>query len=149
MKSGACTNQALAELDILGNHRTIAGVNFLHGSARNVDRTLIGPYIRLGFGKWGVLGEHDITHRALRTGSLGSFRQTGQLFWAVREWLVPSLIVDRLRVDGPYRESLNCVKLDFAARISSQLTIGVGPRIQRASRVAAPGRAATESAVSR
>ena len=95
---------------------------------------MIGPYIPLGFGKWGILGEHDITDRTLRTGSLASFRQTasyGQLFWAVREWLVPSLIVERLRVEQPYRESLNAIKLDLTARLTSQVTVGVGPRIQR------------------
>jgi len=125
---------ALAEFDVLGNHRTIAGVNFLHGTARNLDRTLIGPYVRLGFGKWGILGEHDVTDRTLRTGSPASFRQTasyGQLFWAVREWLVPSLIVERLRVEAPYRESLNALKLDVSARLSGQVTLGIGPRIQR------------------
>lgn len=125
---------ALAELDVLGNHRTIAGVNVLHGTARNLDRTLIGPYVRLGFGKWGVLGEHDVTDRTLRTGSPASFWQAasyGQLFWAVREWLVPSLIVERLRVEAPYRESLNALKLDVSARLSSQVTLGIGPRIQR------------------
>src|SRR6185369_8101558 len=51
---------ALAELDVLGNHRTIAGLNMLRGTARAADRTMIGPYVRLGFGKWGILGEHDI-----------------------------------------------------------------------------------------
>jgi hypothetical protein len=125
---------ALAELDVLGNHRTMAGVNLLHGTAAAVDRTMVGPYVRLGFGKWGVLGEHDITDRTLKTGSLASFRQTasyGQLFWAAREWLVPSLIVERLRVQRPYRESLNALKLDFSARLTSQVTISVGPRIQQ------------------
>jgi hypothetical protein len=67
---------AIGELDILGNHRTMAGVNLLHGTARNVDRRLVGPYARLGFGKWGVLMEHDITDRTLKTGSLAGFRQT-------------------------------------------------------------------------
>jgi hypothetical protein len=125
---------ALAELDVLGNHRTIAGLNMLHGTARAADRTLIGPYVRLGFGKWGMLGEHDITDRTFKIGTPASFRQTasyGQLFWAAREWLVPSLIVERLRVDRPYRESLDAMKLDIAARLTSQITVSAGPRIQR------------------
>jgi hypothetical protein len=124
----------LAEFDVLGNHRTIAGVNLLRGTARDVDRRLIGPYARLGFGKWGILAEHDITDRTLRTGSLASFRQTatyGQLFWAAREWLVPSLIVERLRVQQPYRESLNAAKFELSARLTPQATLSVGPRIQR------------------
>ncbi|MDQ6700266.1 MAG: hypothetical protein M3Z36_08775 [Acidobacteriota bacterium] len=124
----------LAEFDLLGKGRTIAGMNLLRGTAAAGDRTLIGPYARLGFGKWGILAEHDITDRTLKTGSLASFRQSasyGQLFWAAREWLVPSLVVERLRVDRPYQERLNAIKLDLSARLSRQLTISAGPRIQR------------------
>ena len=124
---------ALAEFDVAGNHRTVAGLNLLHGSARDVDRLLIGPYARLGFGKWGFLAEHDITDRTLKTGTLASFRQTasyGQLFWATREWLVASIIGERLRVERPYEEHLNAAKFELAARISGQLTLTVGPRLQ-------------------
>ncbi len=124
----------LAEFDLLGKGRTIAGVNLLRGSAVAGERSLIGPYARLGFGKWGILAEHDITDRTLKTGALTSFRQTasyGQLYWAAREWLVPSLVVERLRVDRPYQERLNAVKLDLSARLSRQFTITAGPRIQR------------------
>jgi hypothetical protein len=94
----------LAEFDIFGKQRSVAGVNLLRGSAALGNRTMIGPYARFGFGRWGFLAEHDITDRTLKTGSYSSFRQTatyGQLFWAAREWLVPSLIVERLRVDRP------------------------------------------------
>lgn len=124
----------LAEVDVLGKQRTVVGMNLLHGTATNLDRTLVGPYARLGFGKWGILAEHDMTTRTLKTGTQASFWQStsyGQLFWAVREWLVPSLIVERLRVDRPYLERLDAAKLELSARISSQLTISAGPRIQR------------------
>ena len=109
----------LAEIDLLGHRRTVAGMNLLHGTSTIEDRTLIGPYARLGFGKWGILAEHDITNRNTKIGTLASFQQTtsyGQLFWAVREWLVPSLIVERLRVERPYQERLDALKLDLAAR---------------------------------
>jgi hypothetical protein len=124
----------LAEYDLLGHGRTVAGVNLLRGTAGAADRVLVGPYTRLGFGKWGILAEHDITNRTLKTGTLASFLQStsyGQLFWAVREWFVPSLIAERLRVAKPYQERLDALKLEFAARISGQLTISVGPRLQR------------------
>jgi hypothetical protein len=124
----------LAEYDLFGHHRTVAGVNLLRGVSANGDRSLLGPYIRLGFGKWGILGEHDVTDRTLKTGSLASFRQNttyGQFFWAAREWLVPSLIVERLEVGRPYREHLNAAKIEMAARLTSQVTISAGPRIQR------------------
>ena len=125
---------ALAEFDVLGKGRTVVGVNMLHGVAAASSRTLIGPYLRLGFGKWGILGEHDITERSLKTGSLGSIRQNttyGQLFWAVREWLVPSLIAERLQVTGRSQEHLEALRIDIAARLRSQVTLSAGPRIQR------------------
>ena len=124
---------ALAEFDVFGKQKTILGVNFLRGISLNGNRTLIGPYARFGFGRWGFLAEHDVTDRTLKTGSLASFRQSttyGQLFWAAREWLVPSLIAERLQVGGPYREHLDAVRLDLAARLSSQVTISAGPRLQ-------------------
>jgi hypothetical protein len=124
----------LAEFDIFGKQRSVAGVNLLRGSAALGNRTMIGPYARFGFGRWGFLAEHDITDRTLKTGSYSSFRQTatyGQLFWAAREWLVPSLIVERLRVDRPYRESLDAAKAEIAVRFTSQATVTAGPRIQR------------------
>ena len=123
----------IAEFDVLGKQRTIAGLNLLHGTATGADRTMVGPYLRLGFGRWGVLAEHDITSRNFKSGvSPVSFTQSatyGQLFWAAREWLVPSLVVERLRVERPYSESLNAVKLEVAMRVSSQLTLTAGPRI--------------------
>jgi hypothetical protein len=124
---------ALAEFDLLGNHRTVAGVNVLKATAAAADRRLIGPYARLGFGKWGFLAEHDVTDRSLKTGSLSSFRQTstyGQLFWATREWLVASLIGERLRVEHPYEEHWNGARFELAARISSQASLSVAPRLQ-------------------
>lgn len=123
----------LAEFDLFGRRKTVAGMNLLRGTATNGDRTLIGPYARLGFGKWGILAEHDITNRSLKTGALATFQQSasyGQLFWAVREWLVPSLIVERLRVERPYLERIDAIKLDLSARLTPQITIGVGPRLQ-------------------
>jgi hypothetical protein len=44
---------------------------------------------------------------------------------------VPWLIVERLRVDRPYRESLDAAKVELAALLSSQVTVTTGPRIQR------------------
>ncbi len=121
----------MAEFDVLGKQRTIAGVNVLRGTAAGSDRTMLGPYLRLGFGRWGVLAEHDVTTRKLKTGlSPVSFTQTasyGQLFWAAREWLVPSLVVERLRVERPYAESLKAAKVELAMRLSSQVTLSAGP----------------------
>jgi hypothetical protein len=59
----------LGEVDVLGKGRTVVGLNLLRAQARNGDRTLIGPYARLGFGRWGFLAEHDMTERSVKTAS--------------------------------------------------------------------------------
>ena len=69
---------SFAEFSLLGKHTTVLGVNILHGSASAVHRTMVGPYLRLGLGKWGVLAEHDITNRSL-TNSTTSFLQHARL----------------------------------------------------------------------
>jgi hypothetical protein len=124
----------LAEVDVLGKQKTVVGVNVLHGTARNDSRTLVGPYARLGFGRWGFLAEHDITQRTPNIGTVASFRQNtsyGQLFWAAREWLVASLIGERLTVERPYTEHLTAARLELSARFTPQVTVTAGPRLQK------------------
>jgi hypothetical protein len=124
---------ALAEFDLLGNQRTVVGTSVLKGSARNGDRQMIGGYARLGFGAWGILAEHDVTDRT-RTTLSRSFRQNAsftQVFWATREWLVLSLIAERLRVEQPYAQRLNAGKVEVAARLAPQATVVVGTRLEK------------------
>jgi hypothetical protein len=125
---------ALAEVDVFGKQRTILGVNLLRGTSAQTDRRLIGPYARLGFGKWGILAEHDITDRSSNTGAFVPFRQNasyGQVFWAVREWLVASLIAERLHVDRPFEERLRAGRFEVTARLASQVTVGISARLQQ------------------
>jgi hypothetical protein len=124
---------ALAELDVLSNHRAVVGVHVLRGSATNGNRRMAGVYARLGFGPWGILAEHDVTDRD-RDALQASFRQHtsfGQIFWAPREWLVASAIVERLSVQEPFRERLNAGAIDVTARLTSVATIGASARLQR------------------
>jgi hypothetical protein len=123
----------LAEVDVLGHGRTVVGVNALHGSSPRLDRTLIGPYARLGFGKWGILAEHDITLRTLVQTSPVAFRQDasyGQVFSAAREWFVPAAPVERLTVAAPYRESWLAAGGQVSARLTPQFTFTFSTRIQ-------------------
>ena len=95
---------------------------------------MIGPYFRLGFGKWGILGEHDVTQRKRTLPAIANFRQSatyGQIFWAPREWLVPSLIAERLTVARPFREDRLGGRLEVAARLTSEATLGISTRVQR------------------
>jgi hypothetical protein len=125
---------SLAEFDVLGNQRTIAGLTVQRGTALNGDRRMVGAYARLGFGQWGILAEHDITDRTRTDLALDSFRQTtsyGQVFWAVREWLVASGIGERLRVEAPFDQHLVAGKMEVAMRLSNKATIIAATRIER------------------
>jgi len=129
-ESGAGT---VAEFDVLGNQRTVVGTTLLRGTARDGDRQMVGGYARLGFGQWGVLAEHDVTDRT-RTTVARSFRQNAsftQVFWATREWLVLSLIGERLRVEQPFAQRLNAGKVEVAARLAPQATVIVGTRLEK------------------
>jgi hypothetical protein len=123
----------LAEFDLRGNQKTVVGVNFLRASAAQTDRRLLGVYTRLGFGRWGIFAEHDITARTVHATGV-SFQQQAsyaQGFWAIREWFVASLIAEQLRVARPYREDLRAGKVEVAARLSSNVTLSVNFRMQR------------------
>src|SRR5205085_5674154 len=97
---------SLAEFSLLGTDTTtVLGVNALHGSARTTQRTLVGPYLRLGMRSWGLLVEHDITNRSLTAST--SFLQHAtyaQLFWYPREWLLISTIGEQLQIQRPFQE---------------------------------------------
>jgi hypothetical protein len=119
---------------VLGQQRTVLGATVLKGTAPNGDRRTFGGYVRLGFGRWGILAEHDRTERTRETLAAASVTQDasyGQLFWAAREWLVISAIGERLQVDQPFEERALAGKLDLTARLAPQATIGVNTRVQR------------------
>ena len=126
---------ALVEYDVLGRQKTVLGVSALSASAPNGDRRMLGAYARLGFGRWGILAEHDVTDRRRTTpDATGWFRQNasyGQLFWAVREWLVASAIGERLRVVAPFPQHLVAGRLEVAARLAPQATVVVSSRLER------------------
>jgi hypothetical protein len=125
---------ALAEFDVLGRHKTVVGLSVLQAGARNGGRRMVGTYARLGFGAWGILAEHDVADRARNTPTDLDVRQHatyGQLFWAVREWLVVSAIGERLSVEPPFEERLAAGKIEIAARFTSFATLAVNVRVQR------------------
>jgi len=121
-----------AELDVLGKGTTLVGINGLRGTAGNVNRTLIGPFLRLGFKSWGILAEHDLTDRDLFRPTRASFRQNAtytQVFWFPRGWLWFAATGERLTVERPYRESQLAgngqATVRFSGNASLQLVAGV------------------------
>jgi hypothetical protein len=140
---------ALAEVDLLGNQKTIVGTTWLRGHATNGDRRMVGGYVRLGFGAWGILAEHDVTTRTRPVAAPSEFDSESefepeaasvrfaqqatyaQVFVAIREWLVASGIAERLHVQQPFRQELRGARFELAARLASQATITFGTRFDR------------------
>jgi hypothetical protein len=125
---------ALAELDLLGKGRTVVGFSAARGVADNGDRRMMGAYARLGFGSWGLLAEHDVTDRTRPALAPSPFRQQatyGQVFWAMREWLVASAIGEHLTVQQPFAEKFAAGKLELSARLTSGASVGVSTKVQR------------------
>jgi hypothetical protein len=123
----------LAEFDPFGSGHTIIGASILRGRAMGGVRETYGGYTRLGFGRWGILAEHDFTNRSRKT-MPETIRQSasyGQVFWAIREWLVASAIGERLCVSRPFEESALAGKLEVVARLASEVTLTTGFRMER------------------
>jgi hypothetical protein len=120
---------------VLGDHqRTVLGTSVLGGSSANGARRVLGGFVRVGFGQWGILAEHDRTDRTREAPAGASFTQDAsyaQLFWAAREWLVLSGTGERLHVDQPFEERALAAKLELTARLAPQATVGVSSRVQR------------------
>jgi hypothetical protein len=125
---------ALAEMDLFGKGTTVVGMTWLRGTARSGTRQTIGAYTRLGFGKWGILAEHDFTARRRDRPVAAAFGQHttyAQVFWAMREWLVASAAAERLNVEAPFETGATAGKLELTARLTNQATVGVSTRLQR------------------
>lgn len=123
----------LAETYLLGD-RLAAGLSTR--VARNAihDERLLGAYLRLGLGRWGVLSEHDFTHRRERRDQRPGFGQyTGyaQVFVYPVDWLVLSLSAERLTVEPPHPERRVAVRPEISARLSPHVTVATSLRHQQ------------------
>lgn len=124
----------LLEVDLLGQQKTVVGTTLLTAASDSGHRDMVGAYTRLGFGQWGVFAEHDVTWRTRDTMGAEALEQTatfGQVFWAMREWLVASATGERLRVGPPFAERVNAGRLGLSARLASQITLSVNARLQK------------------
>lgn len=117
-----------AELDLSGKGKTLIGLNGLRGTSVLVNRTLLGPFLRLGFKSWGILAEHDITTRKLFVPRRVTFDQHAsyaQIFWFPRSWLTTAVTGERLSVQAPYAERLLGFKGEAIARFSSNFSMQI------------------------
>lgn len=125
---------ALAEFDVFGTGGTVVGLSTARGIADHGERQMIGGYARLGFGRWGIFAEHDVTDRTRPAQAPSAFRQHatyGEVFWALREWLVASAVAERLTVAQPFAERLASGKIALGARLTPEATIGISAKVQR------------------
>jgi len=109
-------------------HRAIVGMSTRRSEASAFHRASMGAYARLGFGKWGVLAEHDFTSRTTREAVLSpplSQYLAGhtQVFFAPVEWLVTSLAAEHLVVDAAQQTHVYRLTPGVQARISDNLTL--------------------------
>ncbi len=95
------------------------------------DRRSVGAYARLGFGRWGILGEHDMTSRAGRVPVAAPSEYVAgftQFFVAPREWFVTSLLVDDVVTSGPGSKHQYRLAPSAQVRISDNVTFVLSTR---------------------
>jgi hypothetical protein len=114
-------------------HRAVVGMSSRRSEASSFQRNSVGAYARLGFGKWGILAEHDFTSRMTRKETVEQSQSHylaghTQLFFAPVEWLVTSLAAEHLVVDAAQLTHVYRMTPGVQARISDNLTLIVNMR---------------------
>ena len=114
-------------------HRAIVGMSTRRSEASTFHRNSMGAYARLGFGKWGILAEHDFTSRTTRDDTVSAAQSQylaghTQVFFAPVEWLVTSVAAEHLVVDAARQTHVYRLTPGVQARISDNLTLIVNMR---------------------
>jgi len=116
-------------VDIWKQH-AIVGMSTRMSTASAFRRRSVGAYARLGFGRWGILAEHDLSSREMRddVAPLTTYLAGHtQLFYAPKEWLVMSVAAEDLFVDAAHSHVYR-VAPAMQTRISDNLTLIVNMR---------------------
>jgi hypothetical protein len=116
---------ALAGVDVW-KQRAVVGVSLLDSRSPAFDRRSIGAYARLGFGRWGILAQHEMTGRSSTAAEpLTTQYVSGhtQVFFAAKEWLVTSLGAEELVVDGSTTSRSYRLAPGVQLRASEHLTV--------------------------
>ncbi len=96
-----------------------------------LEKQTIGAYARVGFGKWGVLTEHELTKPTIAGLAVpGPDRWAGftQFFFVPKEWLVTSVIAEQSNEITEPRTRAFRWRPEVQARISSNVTITASAR---------------------
>jgi|RhiMetdeSRZDD1v2_1073273.scaffolds.fasta_scaffold365168_2 hypothetical protein len=106
--------------------RAILGMSVRSSTASTFTRRSAGAFARLGFGKWGILAEHDFTSRTASDSTAPMSQYLAghtQVFFAAKEWLVTSLAAEDLVVDGSRRSHTYRLTPGVQLRFSDNLTV--------------------------
>jgi hypothetical protein len=120
----------LGEMLLLNNHLAL-GVSARHAADTTLERQTVGSYARMGFGKWGVLTEHEFTTRTARADRENESRRGAgytQVFYAPVEWLVTSVIGEQ--TNDPLAVSRHTFRWrpEVQARLTDYITVTASAR---------------------
>ena len=120
----------VAGIDAWKQH-AIVGVSMRRSNGSSFARDSVGAFARLGFGRWGILSEHDLTSRTSNgtppSTDVGYLAGHTQVFFAPKEWLVPSVAFEDVVVPLQDRHT-NRLTLGLQTRLSDKLTVIVNAR---------------------
>ena len=109
------------------NKRAVIGISGLDGHGSTFDRRTLGAYARLGFGKWGVLAEHQVIDRST-TATTGTVAGHTEIFVAPREWLMATLVAGELQVYTPTSTTTVRLAPNVQVRVSENLLVSFTSR---------------------
>ncbi len=125
---------ALGEVLMASNHMAL-GVSFRRAqedasAGGRLDKHTVGAYARVGFGKWGVLTEHELTRPKIAGQIVGPDRWAGytQVFFVPKEWLVTSIIAEQSNDVTDPKTRFFRWRPEVSARLSSNITITASAR---------------------
>jgi len=106
--------------------RAILGLSGVDSRSAAFNRRSVGAYARLGFGRWGVLAEHEVTGRSSTETNVATTQYVAghtQVFFAPYEWLVTSLGAEELTMHGATTGRAYRLAPGAQVRVSDNLTV--------------------------
>ena len=132
----------LGEARLYGDH-VVLGISARRALEDTLHRQIVGGYARMGFGRWGILAEHELTIRTNPAdGRLDPRRYAGytQVFFVPAEWLVASVIVEQADDAAAIVAHGFRWRPEMQARLSKNFTITASVRTDTARRVSGSSR---------
>jgi hypothetical protein len=132
----------LGEVLLFSNH-VVLGASAKHLIDTMLERQAVGGYARMGFGRWGILAEHEFTSRTLKVDNVSNpHRYAGftQVFFAPVEWLVTSITGEQADDRAAVNRRVFRWRPEVQARLTDFITITASARTDTALGVEGPGR---------